>query len=193
METQYYRTFIGLPVSVGHTVFKVREHLMDVFADERISWVNPENFHVTLRFLGDTSVTAIHQINEALQEELLLPGKLSLQLNGPQSFGPRKKPRVIWLGFDQDGPIRLLKTGTDRALEKCGWPESEQPFRAHLTLGRVRSLNNSVRYYEILEEIKMTFSGSAKVDRLVYYRSELGDKGPRYTVLKELNFQDQAF
>ena len=118
MEPQYYRTFIGIPVSVGNTVLWARNHLMEALADERISWVNPENYHVTLSFLGETKVTVIQQIKEALQKELKLPLKSSLQLKGPGSFGPRKKPRVIWLGFDQDEPFHSLKKGTDRALEK---------------------------------------------------------------------------
>ena len=162
--------------------------MMDVLADERISWVNPENYHVTLRFLGDTDVTAIQQIKEALQKEVALPSNLSLQLIGPGSFGPRKNPRVIWLGFDQDEPFHSLKTSTDRALEKCGWPLSDQPFRAHLTLGRVRSLKDPARYYEIIEQIKETFKGRAEVDRMVFYRSELGESGPTYTALEEMRF-----
>ena len=188
MEPQYFRTFIGLPVRVGSTVLRARNHMMDALADERISWVNPENYHVTLRFLGDTDVTATQQIKEALQKELELPLKSSLRLTGPGSFGPRKNPRVIWLGFDQDEPFHSLKTSTDRALEKCGWPLSDQPFRAHLTLGRVRSLKDPARYYEIIEQIKETFTGRAEVDRMVFYRSELGESGPTYTALKEMRF-----
>jgi len=188
MEPQYYRTFIGLPVRVGSTVLWARNHMMEALADERISWVNPKNYHVTLRFLGDTDVTAIQQIKEALQSEVKLPLESSLQLKGPGSFGPRKKPRVIWLGFEQDEPFLSLRAGADRALEKCGWPLSDQPFRAHLTLGRVRSLKDPDRYYEINEQIKETFTGRAEVDRMVFYRSELGESGPTYTALKEMRF-----
>lgn len=167
---------------------RVRNQMMEALTDERISWVNPENFHVTLRFLGDTKVTAIHQIKETLQKELKLPLKSSLQLNGPGSFGPRKNPRVIWLGFDQVEPFFSLKNSTDRALEKCGMPLSDKPFRAHLTLGRVRSLKDTDRYYDIIEKMKERFTGRADVDRMVFYRSELGESGPTYTALKEMRF-----
>ena len=81
-----------------------------------------------------------------------------------------------------------MKKGTDRALEKCGWPLSDQPFRAHLTLGRVRSLKDPARYYDIIEKMSETFTGRAEVDRMVFYRSELGDNGPTYTALKEMRF-----
>jgi 2'-5' RNA ligase len=161
---------------------------MDALADARISWVNPENYHVTLRFLGDTKVADIKQIKDALQKKIELPPRLSLQLIGPESFGPRKGPRVIWLGFEQDEPFHSLKASTDRALEKCGWPLSDHPFRAHLTLGRVRSLKDTARYHEIIEKMKETFTGRAEADRLVFYKSELGESGPTYTALKELRF-----
>ena len=159
---------------------------MEELSEERISWVNPLNYHVTLRFLGDTDVALIPQIKEELQKELELPPKSSLQLKGPESFGPRKKPWVIWLGFDQDEPFHSLKTSTDRALEKCGWPLSDQPFRAHLTLGRVRSLKDPARYYDIIEKMRETFTGRGEVDRLVFYKSELGESGSTYTALKEM-------
>ena len=188
MEPQYYRTFIGIPVRAGSEVLGVRSQLMEALADERISWVSPLNFHVTLRFLGDTDVSAIPQITEALQSEVEIPFESSLQLTGPGSFGPKKKPRVIWLGFHQDEPFHSLKRGTDRALVKCGWPLSDQPFRAHLTLGRVRSLNDPARYYEIIEQMKGTFTGRAELNRMVFYRSELGESGPTYTALKEMKF-----
>ena len=188
MEPQYFRTFIGLPVSVGSKFLWARNQLMEAFADERISWVNPENYHVTLRFLGDTDVTAIHQIKEALQSEVKLPLESRLQLKGPGSFGPRKKPRVIWLGFEQDEPFLSLRAGADRALEKCGWPLSDQPFRAHLTLGRVRSLKDPARYYETIEQMKQAFTGRVLIDRMVFYRSELQESGPTYTTIKEMQF-----
>jgi 2'-5' RNA ligase len=190
MEPQYYRTFIGLPVKVGGEVIAVRNRLMESLADERISWVVPENFHVTLRFLGETEKEAILPIQEALQRELELPLESSIPLFGPGSFGPSKKPRVIWLGFGQEEPFQSLKAGTDRALETCGWPLSDQPFRAHLTLGRVRSLKDPDRFYKLLEQMRASFAGSVWLDRMVFYRSELGKNGPTYTVLKEIRFAD---
>jgi 2'-5' RNA ligase len=188
MEPQYYRTFIGIPVTVGSEIYTLRRQLMEALSEERISWVNTLNYHVTLRFLGDTDVALIPQIKEELQKMIKLPLKSNLQLKGPGSFGPRKKPRVIWLGFDQDEPFHSLRSGTDRALEKCGWHLSDKPFRAHLTLGRIRSLKDPARYYEIIEQMKGTFTGRAELDRMVFYRSELGESGPTYTALKQMKF-----
>ena len=188
MDPQYYRTFVGIPVTVDREVYRLRTQLMEALAEERISWVNPLNFHVTLRFLGDTDIGLIPKIGEALHKELELPEKTSQQLKGPGSFGPRKKPRVIWLGFDQEESFQSIRSGTDQALEKCGWPLCDQPFRPHLTLGRVRSLKDSNRFYEIIEQMKETFIGRAEVDRLVFYRSELGKNGPIYTPLNEMRF-----
>lgn len=188
MDPQYYRTFIGLPVSVGKEVYTLRTQLIKALEKERISWVNPLNFHITLKFLGDTEKGLIPKISKELQNELKLPPRSKLLLNGPESFGPRKKPRVIWLGIDSDEPFHSLRSDTNRALEKCGWPICDQPFRAHLTLGRVRSLKNPDQYNKVMEQLKETFEGRAELDKLVFYRSELGESGPVYTALKEMRF-----
>ena len=189
MITEYYRTFIALPVSAGNPLISARDELRDALSGERISWVDPRNYHVTLSFLGDTDIETIRAVRECLERELKLPLLPDFQLKGPDSFGPRKKPRVIWMGFEQAEGINLFKQEVDRALEQIGLAETDQPFRAHLTLGRVRSLKKPDRYYEVLREMKTTFTDSVKLDREGYYKSVPGESGPIYTALAEWSFE----
>lgn len=195
METEhpYYRTFIALPVRVGREVMQARDQLMEALAHERISWVNPANYHVTLRFLGDTDKKAIPQIKKALHQGLEPPWKSKVSLTGPDSFGSRKTPRVIWLGFDQQEPFHSLFADVDRVLHDCGFPSANQYFRAHLTLGRIRSLTHTASFYEIIEKMKGAFTASVLLDRIIFYKSELGAQGPTYTKLYEKAFSDQPF
>ena len=79
--------------------------------------------------------------------------------------------------------------GVDGALQECGIPLSEYPFRAHLTLGRVRSLKDLIGFYDVLAEKKDKFNELVLIDRLVFYRSELGNGGPVYTPLYQKEFQ----
>ena len=186
---KYFRTFIGLPVKVGERVLEARRELMESLSGERISWVDPERYHITLRFLGDTKITAIDEIGKALYEKVNIPEKLHVPFAQTGSFGPRKRPRVIWIGFGNTAMFASLKFDVDSALKECGIAPVDQPFRAHLTLGRVRSLKDLKGYYDAIEAMKDRFNELVLFDKLVFYRSELGSGGPVYIPLYQMEFR----
>jgi 2'-5' RNA ligase len=189
MENQYYRTFIGLPVQVGTDLLEARHELITSLEGERISWVDPKRFHITLRFLGDTRLCDVDRIGRALKEGEFMPHTTSVPVTGLGSFGPRKKPRVIWIGFGLKEWFSGLKDGVDSMLEECGFPKQDPPFTAHLTLGRIRSLRDLSRYYEIMEGMEAKSYKAVWFDRLIYYRSILGSRGPEYSKLEEILFR----
>lgn len=189
MKSQYYRTFIALPLHVETQFLQARKELITALTKERISWTNPDQYHVTLRFIGDTELADIKKIGDVLHAGIHVPERIRLNLTGLSTFGPRKKPRVIWVGFEETSFFESVKRDVDAVLEKCGIPANEQPFRAHLTLGRVRSLRNLQEYYHIMEEMKHHFSASVFFEKLVFFRSILGRRGPEYQVLNEVLFR----
>lgn len=190
MENQYYRTFIGLPVLVGPGLLESRLQMMDLLSGERISWVDPERYHITLRFIGDTKIESIDRISAMLKEMVEIPRQTHIRLSQLISFGPRKKPRVICVGFEPDSLFESLRKDVDAALEACGIPPVEQPFRPHLTLGRPRSIKDLTGFYDILAANRRQFEDQVLFDRVVFYRSELGKGGPRYTALEEISFRE---
>ena len=192
MKDQYYRTFIGIPFSVGEKVLAARQELIRSLKGERISWVKPDHFHVTLRFIGDTKVSEIDRMIQALDTKVQRPERAKIKLIHLGSFGPRKKPRVVWVGFEKASLFRSLKTEVDAALDSCGIPVTDQPFTAHLTLGRIRDLKDLDGFYRVIGEMREDFRDQVILDRLVFYRSELGSGGPVYTSLHELKFKDPA-
>lgn len=190
MERQYYRTFIGLPVKVCEGFLEARQDLMETLAGERISWVDPERFHITLRFLGDTQISLVDDVGQALREGVEVPKKTQLKVTEPGSFGPRKRPRVIWVGFEHSKLFESLKSDVDQSLENCGIPLDDQPFRAHLTLGRVRIIKDLDGFYKAVEAMTGRFFYQVLFDKLVFYRSELGEGSPVYTPLYQMEFRD---
>lgn len=190
MESQYYRTFIGLPLQVEQPFLEARRDLLTALGEERISWTLPQQYHVTLRFLGDTERDTVKKIGLALQEGLTLPGQTRIILRGLGSFGPRKRPRVLWVGFEESDFFHHLKEEVDHVLVSCGIPVEKKPFRPHLTLGRVRSLKDPDRYYETVEDMRERFKASVLFDRLVFFRSILGPEGPEYKALNKLQFPE---
>ena len=187
---EFYRTFIGLPVKVGNVVLQARTEMMQSLSDERISWVDPERYHITLRFIGDTEIATVEKIGHALQKGMVLPEKSFIRLSRTDSFGPKNNPRVIWVGFENNTMFEKLKLRLDNLLLNCEIPIPDQPFRAHLTLGRVRSLKDLNEFYNVVATMKDRFNEAVLIDRLVFYRSELASKGPIYTPLSTMDFKD---
>ena len=171
---------------MGAGFLEARNALSGVLAKERISWVHPDNYHVTLRFLGDTGIGDINRIRKALRDQVRLPADMKVQLLQLGSFGPGRRPRVVWVGFEDKGLFEALKVEVDDALVQCGFPPGDQPFWPHLTLGRIRSLQDNNRFYRVVEEMKDAFRGIVRPGRLVFFRSILGNRGPRYIPLEEI-------
>jgi 2'-5' RNA ligase len=189
MESTYFRTFIGLPLRLDQEMLHARSELLSAFEGERISWVDPVRFHVTIRFLGETKVSSVKEIGRALCSGVTLPEPNRLEMTGLSSFGPKKRPRVVWVGFEQTDFFELLKSEVDQILYGCGFPIEEQPFRAHMTLGRVRNLRNLTRFYDIIDEMSGHFRNPVLFEKLVFYRSLIGRGGPEYHVLDEISFR----
>lgn len=190
MQNQYYRTFIGIPVHVGDAFLSAREELIAALNMERISWVDPERYHVTLRFIGETERRQVDIIGNILRERLSVPGITEYGISNPGLFGPEKKPRVVWVGFKENNIFSQLRKSVEQVLYECGLPKLEQPFRAHLTLGRIRSVRDLSHLYNTMEQFRDRFYGSVVLDRVVFYRSELLPDGPVYTPLEEVFFGD---
>ena len=182
MASEYYRTFIGLPVQVDNNFMGALKILTRALEEERITWVQARNFHLTLRFLGKTSISDVNDIHSAL-DGVDLPSEIPAEISGPGSFGPQSKPRVIWTGFRNEEPFIRLKNEVKRILGLLNYPAFEGIFTPHLTLGRIRGLKDVAGYYRILESVKDQFTGIVNISELVFYRSTLGTGGPEYSRL----------
>jgi len=183
MET--YRLFIAVEVSpeVRAELTTVQQLLRQ--AGAAVRWVAPDAMHLTLHFLGETPVALIPQLEAALGAALAGQATFGLQLDGAGAFPNLRRPNVIWAGIG--GAVRelaLVHAALGGALESLGLPRETRPFRAHLTLGRVRRettpaqlerLGAAIRSLAPLAPVAWT------VERAVLFRSELRPSGPVYT------------
>lgn len=140
----------------------------------------PENWHITIRFLGSLDRLAYERFLAGLEDRELGAG-FRIRLGGVGAFPRPAKATVVWVGVE-DGGDRLaeLAERTDDAARSAGIPGEDRPFTAHLTLSRVRPPTD-VR--GLVERVPMV--GLSWVCReLVVYRSHLGRGGARYEPLE---------
>ena len=102
-------------------------------------WVDPGNFHLTVRFIGETDEDAAGDIDAALAR--LRARRFSLQLKGVGVFGG-DKPRQLWVGAERQPDLLVLRDKVEQALLRVGLPPEPRKFAPHVTLAR---LNNAPR------------------------------------------------
>jgi len=98
-------------------------------------WVDPGNFHLTLRFIGDTGETVAADIDEALAR--LRARRFILQLAGTGVFGGGDKPRSLWVGVERSPELVALRDKIEQALVRIGLVPEPRKFSPHVTLARL--------------------------------------------------------
>lgn len=100
-------------------------------------WSDPEQFHLTLRFVGEVGQGLFYEIGEALASVRHPPFELALK--GLGQFPPRGAPHTLWAGVDDpSGALPTLRRRIERALEEVGAEPERRKFTPHVTLGRFR-------------------------------------------------------
>ncbi len=142
--------------------------------------VDPADWHITLRFLGDIAVVAFERLLAAL-DECRLPPPFELRLGGVGAFPQARKAAVVWVGLEE-GTARLrgLQEEVEQACEGVGLGREERPFRPHVTLSRIRPPSDVRRLVDQFPPLGIR----SPVGEVVVLRSRLQPDGPRYEPLE---------
>lgn len=148
-----------------------------------IRWVEPENYHVTLKFLGEVQPERADAIRNALDEVAGKTEPFSLGVGGFGAFPTIRRPRVIWMGVDATPALRCLKQDVEWALTECGFDRETQAFHPHLTLGRAEA-EGGAGVFRGLDEMaaSLSYHGDFDVGTVDLMRSKLSRSGPTYSV-----------
>jgi 2'-5' RNA ligase len=152
--------------------------------DEKIKWVAPENIHITLKFLGETPDHHIPGINLALKEAANCFSPFRYELENIGIFGSSYKPRVIWMGIHDKGVISELAASVFKQLEHIGIEKDRQNFVPHLTIARIKSIQDKKHFQEVIEKYREGGIQKEEVNQFHLFESILRPEGPEYTILK---------
>lgn len=181
------RTFIALeiPQELQQIIYKETAHLRNRIG-ALVRWVPSGNMHLTLKFLGNISPANVDIVTQMVRAEADSCQPFVMQVGGLGSFPSPKRPRVIYIGLQAPAELVALQHGIESATSRLGYESEERGFSPHLTLGRVRqniSASDQQKIRGALEEMKIDSLGSARVDSVHLYNSELKPTGPVYTRL----------
>lgn len=154
-----------------------------------VKWVEPENIHLTLKFLGEIQDEKSVEVCNIVKEVASRHKSFQLNIESVGYFGG-KSARVLWIGTG-DGSDNLLQLQKDleSQLALAGWPEEGREFTGHLTLCRVRNPKAGVKLAQITENYKHFEAGVILADSLAVYQSQLKPTGPVYIRLCDCKLQ----
>jgi RNA 2',3'-cyclic 3'-phosphodiesterase len=149
----------------------------------RAKWVPPENWHVTVKFMGRTYPRLVGWVHDALRGAAKTIRPFRLELQGLGVFPSPSRARVFWVGLvDKDGGLAALARSVEEAVEK-EFPPEKRSFSAHLTVAR---FNPPVPMREHADEVAAALLDPSqfRVNHLTLYRSHLGRPSAWYEPLE---------
>jgi RNA 2',3'-cyclic 3'-phosphodiesterase len=179
------RTFIA--VDPGQAI---RERLMSLQAQlaatgADVKWVDPNNLHFTLLFLGEVHERDLLDVCKAVSKAAGSLTSFNVSVEGPGCFPNMRRPRVLWVGL-KDGReemIALHDALEEPLLELRCYRRENREFTPHITLGRVQGEMPTFTLTDILAKEQAWKAGETMVREVHVMGSELTPQGPIYSVL----------
>ena len=174
---------IQIPEAVRNEMSAIQRELKP-FALGDVRWTNPEQLHLTLKFLGNVPAASVEPVKQSLNTACSGIRPFSLRAKGVGFFPNERQPRVIWVGFE--GGENVL-TGLQARVERTLAPLAEKPgaekFLPHTTLGRFQKY----RRYKTEQLVPRARThqhrvfGEWRVEEVILFRSEPSAAGARHS------------
>jgi RNA 2',3'-cyclic 3'-phosphodiesterase len=152
-------------------------------------WVEPEDMHLTLKFLGEINDAQLVDVCNITKEVTGKHKRFDIEIGGVGSFGGQSA-RVLWVGAGNNNENLLkLQDDLETQLAFAGWPEENRKFEGHLTLSRIKNTQAGIKLAQLAKEYMNYSLDIVQVDSVCIFQSELTPKGPVYTLLGKYNLQ----
>ena len=180
------RAFIAVEIdpAVLSRIREVTDGLKRRITD--IRWTAAANWHITLKFLGGIEEKQIDLIGQALERELSLFRRFTINAKGVGVFPGARRPRVLWVGVEGKR-LEGLAESVEIALASLGFEKEKRVFSPHLTVGRWRESKHGNRELETaMEDWKAYDFGRSKVEEVTLFQSVLKAAGSEYRPLRSV-------
>ncbi len=179
------RTFIALPIddALRRRLVGLQQELCEIGAE--VKWVEPENLHVTLLFLGEVDALEVVEICRTVSGVADLKEPFPLAIAGLGAFPNLRRPRTLWVGVEdgRDQLVALHHALEDSLLRVGAYRREERAYTPHVTLGRVTGEHVPSSLLGRLKREADWQGGTLAVREVHVMSSELTPDGPRYNVV----------
>jgi RNA 2',3'-cyclic 3'-phosphodiesterase len=146
-------------------------------------WMEDDQIHLTLKFIGEVDNPTENQIIHALKKLYIPP--FTIILKGIGLFPPRKIPRILWIGVEENPILMRMQAQIERVLASINIEPDPRKFHPHITIARLNNAHQE-RIGQFIAENNLFCSEPFEVSEFYLYRSYLGKTGSTY--VKEATF-----
>jgi len=151
----------------------------DDFNDRSVRWVNPQQIHLTLKFLGDIPDDLAFGVSQAVEQVCDECEPFDFEIAGVGCFPDHGSARVLWVGVKQGSEnLARLQGKIDLAMQQLGFPLERRQFNGHLTLARINLPKVGSRLQSAVVGLDEINIGCQSVDSVTVFQSELTRNGP---------------
>ena len=165
-------TGVEIPSDIGQALSSLRGGLPGA------RWIDPENYHLTLRFIGDVDDAIAHEVESLLGR--VKRGAFELHINELTSFGGRK-PRAVVANIAPAQALLDVQAEQERLMQRIGLEPEGRKYTPHVTLARLRE-SSSRDVAEYLAARGFFRTSPFKVSRFVLFSSRASTGGGPYVV-----------
>lgn len=182
------RLFVGAEPSgavrdaAAHCASSLHQRIARAGAAAGMRWVPPENFHLTVWFLGEVSDARAGAVLDALSPPMSAPA-FELHLAGFGAFPPSGPPRVLWIGLTRGIPeLARAHDEVGERLAPWGFAPEARAYSAHLTIARIKEPPRGAARQAIRAAIAAAKcdAGSCRIEALTVFRSRTSPHGATY-------------
>ena len=165
-------TGVEIPPEVGAALSSLRGGLPGA------RWIDPENYHLTLRFIGDVDDVTAHEVASLLGR--VRRGPFELRMEGVMSFGGRK-PRAVVATVSPEPALLDMQAEHERLMQRIGLEPEGRKYTPHVTLARLRDSSNR-QVAEYLAARGLFRTPAFEVSRFVLFSARASTGGGPYVV-----------
>ena len=168
------RLFVALDLP-----WEVKEELSDLSCNlPGARWVPTDNFHLTLRFIGEANRLQAEEIDLALAS--LRGRSFEFSLSGLGWFEKNGRANTLYVGVERNEDLARLQTKVETALNRCGLAPEKRRFTPHVTLARM-DMNVTPALTSFVQANNLYRSARIRADNVTLFSSFLGKDQPTYT------------
>lgn len=181
------RAFISVDMGALPGIVTILDDLKNTNADLKI--VEPENVHLTLKFLGEIDEKMIDRIAGVMEESVRELSPFRIKLMGVGAFPSMNYMRVVWIGLKEAEKLGVIAERLENNLAVLGFRKEKRSFSPHVTVGRIKSQKNKDVLQNFLKKNVDNDFGEFDVKCIRLKKSVLTPKGPLYSTVKEIFLQ----